>query len=89
VNTDEIKAHLADENPDAILWDGLEDALVGLARRCGQPVLAVYDYNKCVEVFMARDAMSHEDAVEWIEFNVVGGWLGPSTPIMLTRHQED
>jgi hypothetical protein len=84
MNTDEIKARLADENPDAILWDGLDDALVGVARRCGQPTLAVYDYFRCVAAYRLT-GMTYEDAVEWIEFNVVGGWLGPNTPIMLVR----
>jgi len=79
---DQLKARLAEENPEALLWDGLESALVGIARRCGQPTLAVYDYNLCIEALM-QEGMSHDEAVEYIEFNVVGGWLGPNTPVML------
>lgn len=84
-----VRDLLEDENPEAILWDGLDDALVGVARRCGQPTLAVYDYEKCIEVFMRGDpGMTYEDAVEWIEFNVVGGWIGEMTPVMLVRPED-
>ena len=79
---DQLKEILADENPEALLWDGLESAFVGIARRCGQPTLAVYDYDLCIKVFTA-DGMTYEEAVEYIEFNVVGGWLGEHTPVML------
>ena len=80
-----VRELLSEENPDALFADGLDEALVGVARRCGQPTLAVYDYEKCVEVFMSREGMSHEDAIEWMEFNVVGAWLGEGTPIWLCR----
>lgn len=82
VRFDTIKEALAEENPEALLWDGLEPALVGIARRCGQPSVAVYDYELCVNALMAG-GMTNEEAVEWIEFNVVGGWPGENTPVML------
>jgi hypothetical protein len=80
-----VRELLSEENPDALFADGLDEALVGVARRCGQPTLAVYDYEKCVEVFMSREGMSYEDAIEWMGFNVVGAWLGEGTPIWLCR----
>jgi len=83
-----VRDLLENENPEAFLWDGLDDALVGVARRCGQPTLAVYDYEKCAEVFVAQ-GMTYEEAVEWIEFNVVGGWIGEMTPVMLMRPSDD
>jgi hypothetical protein len=43
----------------------------------------VYDYDKCVEIFMAQ-GMSHEEAVEWMEFNVVNAYHGEGTPIFIT-----
>lgn len=82
---DEIVALLTDENPEALLADGFESALIGLARRCGQPTLATYDYDLGVRVLIQRDGMTYEEAVEWMEFNVVGAWVGPNTPIWLVR----
>lgn len=79
-----VREVLSDENPEALLWDGLETALIGIARRCGQPTLAVYDYELCIEA-LRSDGMTYEDAVEYVEHNVVGGWLGEHTPVMLDR----
>ena len=38
--------------------DGLEAAFVGVARRCGQPDLAVYSIPKAIRVLVQRDGMS-------------------------------
>lgn len=83
-----IREMLAEDNPEALLADGFDDALVGIARRCGQPTLAVYDYGLGIKVLMDRDGMSYEEAVEWMEFNVVGAWFGEHTPIWLDRAGE-
>jgi hypothetical protein len=76
---------LSDENPDALLLDGFEDAYIGAAVRCAQPPLAVYDRDKCIEVLVQRDGMTVEDAEEYFEFNVSGAWVGPHTPLILVR----
>jgi hypothetical protein len=31
----------------------------------------VYDYDQCTELFMARERWSEEEAIEWMEYNVV------------------
>ncbi len=80
----EIRELLAEENPQALTADGFDDALVGIGRRCSQPALAVYDYEKCVAVLVGQ-GMTEEDAVEHMEFNVVGSWVGENTPLFLCR----
>ena len=65
------------------LADGLEAALVGVGRRCGQPDLAVYSIEKAIEVLMQDQGCSREDAVEWLEFNSIGAWVGDDTPIWI------
>ena len=79
----EIIEQLREENPQAILADGLEDALVGIARRCGQPSLAVYAIDKCIEMLVSRDGMTEEEAEEFLEFNSIGAWAGENTPVWL------
>ena len=84
-----LRERIAEENPEALFADGLDEALVGMAERCGEPTLAVYDYARAVEVFMTRDGMAYEEAVEWMDFNVVGAWMGPHTPVWLRRPEEE
>jgi hypothetical protein len=79
----EIREQLSESNPDALYADGFDEALVGIARRCGQPDLAVYSVRRCIEVLMQR-GMTEEEADEFFDFNVVGAWVGPMTPIFLS-----
>ena len=80
-NTDYLLEQLTEENPDALLADGFLEAFVGIHRRFGQPALAAYDYDKCIEILM-RD-MSYEEAVEFFEFNTIGSWMGEHTPVFV------
>lgn len=76
---------LAEENPEARLFDGFEGALVGIARQQYKPALAVYDRHKCLEILRTRDGMTHEEAEEFFAFNTEGAWVGEHTPLILTR----
>ena len=42
--------------------------------------MALYLAIVCVEIFMKRDGMSGEEAVEWMDFNVTGAYVGEQTP---------
>jgi hypothetical protein len=88
MNKEQLAAFMADHNPEALLADGFEDAFLGPAQRCGQPTLAAYSYKKCVGILMSRDEMSEEEAIEWMDFNVVGAWAGPGTPVWVIDHDE-
>ena len=81
----DIRAYLAEENPEALLLDGFDDALIGISRRCGQPALAVYDQELCIKSLMQTGNMDYETADEFFEFNVAGAWVGDMTPIILHK----
>ena len=69
-----------------LLADGFEKAFVGEAMRYGfDEQVAAYDYDACIEVLMSRDGMSHEDAVEFFDYNVIGGWVGEQTPVFVRK----
>lgn len=78
-----IRDWIAAQDEDALLADGFDDAIVGVAERSGQPTLVVYDAQKCIEILMQRDGMSEEDATEFFEFNTLGAWVGDHTPLWL------
>lgn len=68
----------------ALLADGFHKAFIGFGRQASNWV-AVYDYDKCVGVLMARDKMSEEEAIEFMEYNVVGAYVGERTPIFVDK----
>jgi hypothetical protein len=75
-----------------LIFDGLEDALVGMSEvwlTNGAKVLrAVYDGNKMVEHFVGQ-GMNVAEAMEWISFNVEGAYVGESTPIVYWDYDAD
>lgn len=72
---------LAEIDPDILLADGFDEALVGTAERCGMDTVALYDIDKCIEILMQRDDMTYEEAVEFFDFNVLGAYMGEKTPM--------
>ena len=67
---------------DALLADGFEEALIGYTQ--GSNVVAVYDYDTCVSILIHRDSMTIEDAVEFMEYNVEGSYVGDKTPVFIS-----
>jgi hypothetical protein len=84
---EEARNLLEELNPEALLADGFEDALIGVATIFTNPPLAAYDYDECVAILMERDGMSWEDACEFMEINVVGAFVGGGTPVFVRTCQ--
>jgi hypothetical protein len=85
VKKKDIADLLAEENPEAMLADGFEEAFIGVAHRSGQSPLAVYDCDKCVQILMERDGLDETDAWEYLVHNSVGAWVGEGTPLWVHR----
>jgi len=79
----QIREFLAEMNPEAILFDGFEEALIGVASQFSNGPLALYDRDKCIDV-LVHDGMTWEQAEEYFSFNTEGSYLGPNTPIIST-----
>ena len=62
----------------------LDEALIGIALRLGLSVPA-YDYDKLIDVFQRINNWSYEDAIEWIEYNTMGSYVGPETPVIVWK----
>jgi len=83
-----IRDILEDENPEALLYDDMDDALIGvyrgdLARQdMREGSIAVYSYTKFLELYI-KEGMTEEEAVECFDFNVAGGYIGEYQPIIV------
>lgn len=74
-----------------ITYDGMDDALIGQASvwKSNEKVeCAVYSGDKIVDLLMG-DGMGAVEALEWIEYNIEGGYLGEDTPIVVWDIEED
>jgi hypothetical protein len=79
---DEFKNLIAEQNEKALFIDGHDNALIGVGQRCGQLALAVYD-NSIIRANLMAEGMDETDAIEFFEFNILGGWHGENTPILM------
>jgi hypothetical protein len=70
---------------DVLLFDGFEDALMGVVERINQEPCAVYDREKCIDILVERDGMCRADAEEYFSFNTEGAWVGERTPFIFTK----
>lgn len=82
----ELRDRVAEIDEELLIADGLDDAIIGVARRGGGTYVVAYDEEKCLDIFM-EDGMDHEMAREHFEFNVVAAYVGEQTPIFLSRFE--
>ena len=75
----DLKERIEEINPDAMLADGLDDALAGYDSR-GR---AVYHIEEILGILMVRDGMTEEEAVEFFDFNIECAHVGQFTPIYM------
>jgi len=73
---------------DALKADGFDDAIIGYGTHFNASVV-IYNYNRCLEILISRDGMSEDDAIEYMEFNVCGAWMGENTPVFIRDNLED
>lgn len=72
-----ILEKIRENNPEAIIWDDLDDAIIGYTT----DFLAVYDIIKLSECLLKNNPdWTEEDALEWIDYNIVGAYVGQNTP---------
>ena len=70
------RAKIAEVNPEAILWDDLDAAIIGI----DVDNIAVYDIHKMELEIMRLHECTFEEAVDWVEYNILTAYVGEWTP---------
>lgn len=92
---------ISEINPDALVCDGFDEAIIGMAERINLGPVVAYDVEKIIEILMKdmevedddlEDGQSEEDvkramAYDYFYFNVQGAWMGEFTPIYITKKE--
>lgn len=82
INLRDIITEYAEEQELELLFaDGFDAAICGLGRQFNR-YMVVYDREKCI-IILQGQGMTREEAEEYFEFNVVGAYVGESTPMFL------
>ena len=67
-------------------WTDLDKAIIGttLTYQEGERVpVFVYNGEEIVSVLMIRDGMGRDDAMDFIDFNIEGAYIGKDTPLLV------
>ena len=84
IDKEHLMEVLAEE--ECLTADGFDAALVGCTY--GANVVAVYDIQRMIDV-LVNEGMDHDDAVEFLEYNVVSAYLGEKTPLYVNFVTEE
>ena len=84
-----LKERLSELNPEAKIFDDLDGAIVGLAEN-GKGIIAVYDNDAILKIFMDRDGMTDEDVQDYIDFNIIRSlpYMGEYAPVIMFMRDE-
>ena len=69
--------------------DGHDDAIIGTGNSFGRTSVLIYDSEKIINKLMKRDKMTHEEAEEFFDYNIVGSYNGPGLPIFLFEYRDE
>jgi hypothetical protein len=80
-----LREQIAQDYPDLLVLepDYFDSAIIGLAQRIGMDVIC-YDKEKVLELLCVKEEMTYEDAIEHFEYNIIGSWVGDTTPVFLS-----
>jgi len=67
----------------SILLDGLETAIVGIVEEFGNGNRILYSKAKILDILQKRDDMTYEEAEEFYDYNIIGGYFGERNPVFL------
>lgn len=80
-----MRTLIAEIDPEIVLADGFDNALLGVCERPNAPPVAVYDREACIRILIERDNMPWTTAEEYFDFNVACSYVGERTPLFMHR----
>ena len=91
-----------DDESTMLLADGFEKAFIGVGSQFSNLPVAIYDYSQCIRILVDQfqedeSEVVNEDegrdlyteAVEYMDFNVTGSWVGERTPIFMRLFEDE
>jgi len=70
--------------------DGFDKAIIGQTYdMVVSEERLVYSVERCVEILVERDGMTSEEAIEYMDFNVLCAYIGKDQPIFLSEAYDE
>tara|TARA_Y100000590_G_scaffold468528_1_gene651586 strand:- start:1379 stop:1630 length:252 start_codon:yes stop_codon:yes gene_type:complete len=74
---EELCEHFGD---DLLFANGYDNAIIGVCSGHDSGRV-VYSVKKMIEICSQELAIDYEEAVEWLEYNTFGAYVGENTPV--------
>ena len=88
---------IAEINEEALIIDGFDSAIIGMAERINLGPVVAYDEEKIIDILISQmelddtEGMTEDEiegekvtmAIEHFEYNIKGAWLGEYTPVFI------
>lgn len=81
----DVLEEIMEMNPEAMIIDGHDNAIIAMVVQHGSPPLVLYDPNIVIDNLMVNDGMEYDEAAEWFAHNIECAYIGKNTPMMLVR----
>jgi len=88
-----IRDKISEYNEEAVLFEGLNDAIIGIGCQHGGNYVAIYSKRKIIHLLEIQFLMDQDEvdaegdpllmAIEWYDFNIECLYAGEHTPIIL------
>jgi hypothetical protein len=67
----------------AIILDGFDDCIVGVSEEFGRDSWIIYSKQRIIQKLIESSDMNMDDAEEYYNYNILGGYFGERNPIFL------
>ncbi len=70
--------------------DGFDKAIIGQTYdMVVSEERLIYSVEKCIEILVERDGMDYEEAIEYMDFNVLCAYIGKDQPVFLSEAYDE
>ena len=88
----QILKRLSSENPEAIVFNDLDNALIGVTLFQGKTeknLVAVYSRMEILKTLMFEQGISPDDVIEYFEYKIASLYAGEWTPIIVEDDHDE
>ena len=79
----DIREELCEHYGDDLLFaDGYDDAIIGVCGGCDSGRVA-YSIEKMIDIAANDLSVDHDEAMEWLDYNTFGAYVGERPPIYI------
>jgi len=84
-----LREYVGEVNPAAIVFDGLDAAIIGVANQHGSETVIAYSETKIKQLLEEQNGWDEEEACEWFDYNISCLGVTNGTPVIVSDSWSD